>query len=87
MFGAISIVLNSFTTVMVTKFLKIGSFFSPQPISILSVWPFGRRPFGAAMDILNFIVKPTGTFHPGFTFNALISGIIYGIFYTKNPLA
>lgn len=88
MFGAISIVLNSFTTVMVTKFLKIGFFsFLPSRLVSFLFGPLVGGLFGAAMDILNFIVKPTGTFHPGFTFNALISGIIYGIFLYKKPVS
>ena len=88
MFGAISIVLNSFTTVMVTKFLKIGFFsFLPSRLVYFLFGPLVGGLFGAAMDILNFIVKPTGTFHPGFTFNALISGIIYGIFLYKKPVS
>ncbi|MCR4944777.1 MAG: folate family ECF transporter S component, partial [Clostridium sp.] len=35
--------------------------------------------FGFITDILNYIVKPTGAFFPGFTLDAMIAGALYGI--------
>ena len=41
----------------------------------------------AAGDILNLIIKPTGAYFPGFTLNALLSGMIYGCFLYKRPIS
>lgn len=40
---------------------------------------------GAFADILGFMLSPSGTFFPGFTLNAMVAGLIYGIgFYHKS---
>ena len=38
------------------------------------------------MDIVKFLIKPTGAFFPGFTLVAIVAGLIYGCFYYKRPL-
>lgn len=85
MFGAISIAIGSLT-VMVTEYLKIGFSFLPNQLVFFLFGPFVGGAYGVAMDILTFIVKPTGTFHPGFTFNALLTGIMYGLILYKKPI-
>ena len=41
---------------------------------------------GIISDLLAYIINPSGAFHIGFTLNAALTGIIYGIFlYKKNP--
>lgn len=85
MFGAISIVLGALT-VMVTEYLKIGFSFLPNQFIFYLFGPFVGGTYGAVMDILTFIVKPTGTFHPGFTLNSILSGIIYGLILYKKPV-
>ncbi|MBH1941621.1 folate family ECF transporter S component [Mobilitalea sibirica] len=86
MFGAISIVLGSLT-VMVADYLKIGFSFLPNRFVFFLFGPLVGGFYGAAMDILTFIVKPTGTFHPGFTFNAVLTGIIFGFILYKKPVS
>jgi ECF transporter S component (folate family) len=38
---------------------------------------------GIISDLLAYIIRPGGAFHIGFTLNAAIAGIIYGIFLYK----
>ena len=38
------------------------------------------------MDILKYLIKPTGAFFPGFTLIAMLAGLIYGSFYYKKEL-
>ena len=38
------------------------------------------------MDILKYIVNPTGAFFPGFTLNAVLGGVIYGCSYYRNSI-
>ena len=40
-----------------------------------------------AMDILKYIINPSGAFFFGFTFNAILAGVIYGAFWYKRPLS
>ena len=38
------------------------------------------------MDIVKFIIKPTGAFFPGYTLSAAVAGFIYGVsYYKKTP--
>ena len=43
--------------------------------------------FGAAMDILTFIVRPTGPFFFGFTVSSILTGILFGVVLYKKPLS
>ncbi len=85
MLGAMSVILSNFT-IVVTDSLKISFFFLPSRIAYYLFGPFVGTIFGASIDILNFIVKPTGPFHPGFTINAALSGMIFGLLLYKKPL-
>lgn len=85
MLGATAIVLSQFT-IVVSDFLKIGFAFLPNRIVYYLFGPFVGIIYGAAMDILTYIVKPTGPFHPGFTINAAITGLIFGLILYKRPL-
>lgn len=42
--------------------------------------------FAGTMDILKYLIKPTGAFFPGFTLIAMLAGLIYGSFYYKKEL-
>ena len=86
MFGAISVAIGSLT-VMVTAYLKIGFSFLPNQIVFYLFGPLVGGVYGAAMDILTFIVKPGGVFHPGFTFNAILTGVLYGLVLYKRPIS
>ena len=43
--------------------------------------------FAGAMDILKYLIKPTGSIFPGFTLIAMLAGLIYGSFYYKKELS
>lgn len=85
MFGAISVVLGYFT-IAIGNYIKIGfSTISNQMVYYL-FGPVVGGAFGGALDILKYIIKPTGEFFPGFTINAILAGILYGMFLYKKPL-
>lgn len=86
MFGAISIVLGSLT-IMIGNFLKIGFSFLPNEFAYYLFGPFVGAFYGAAMDILTYIIKPMGAFFPGFTISAVLTGILYGLVLYKRPLS
>lgn len=85
MLAAMAVVLGQFT-IVVSNHLKIGFTFLPMRTVYYLFGPFVGSIFAAAMDVLNYIVKPTGPFHPGFTINAAISGLIFGLILYKKPL-
>lgn len=86
MFGAISIVLGLYT-LMIGDFLKVGFTFLPNEFVYYLFGPVIGAVFGAAMDILTFIVKPTGNFFPGFTISAILNGLLFGTILYKKPLS
>ena len=76
---ALSVVLGSLT-INVSANLKIG--FSFLAIALIG-YLFGPVAAGLAngvKDILTYVVLPTGAYFPGYTFNNLVSGFIYGAF-------
>lgn len=86
MLGAISIVLGSLR-IQVTDFLRISFSFLPNRFVHYLFGPAVGGLYSAAMDVLTYIVKPSGAFHPGLTFNAFLTGVIYGLFLYKKPLS
>ncbi len=85
MLVAMSVALGNFT-IVVTSSLKISFFFLPSRIIYYLFGPFVGAISGGVIDILNYIIKPAGPFHPGFTIDAIVSGIIFGLILYKKPL-
>ncbi|MBB2181518.1 folate family ECF transporter S component [Lachnospiraceae bacterium MD1] len=86
MFGAISIVLGVFT-IMIGDFLKIGFTYLPNNFIFYLFGPVFGAVYGAAMDILTFIVKPTGAFFYGFTVSAALKGLLFGTILYRKPIS
>lgn len=86
MFGAISVVLGYFT-IVIGDYIKIGfSTISNQFVYYL-FGPVVGGAFGGALDVLKYLIKPTGAFFPGFTFSAMVAGVLYGLFLYKKPIS
>lgn len=86
MLGALSIILGSLT-IMIGDFLKINFNFLPNNLVFYLFGPVVGAVYGATMDILTFIVRPTGIFFFGFTISAILTGIIYGIVLYNKPVS
>lgn len=81
---AMEVVFTRFLAIE-TPIIRIGFGFIPMAmVGIL----FGSKAAGlayAASDVLGMLIFPKGAYFPGFTFSALISGALYGIFlYRKD---
>lgn len=86
MLGAITLVLGYFTLTLGDN-LKIGfSSISSQLVYCL-FGPVVGGFFGGAMDLLKYLVKPTGPFFPGFTLNAALAGVLYGMMLYKKKVS
>lgn len=85
MFVAISCVL-SFFKFGITQSVNVTLFFLPISIAAQLLGPLPAVAVGGIADLLGCIIRPTGPYFPGFTLNAMITGLIYGIFfYSKRP--
>ena len=85
MFGAISVVLGYFTLV-IGDYIKIGFSSIANQFVYYLFGPVVGGAFGGALDILKYLIKPTGAFFPGFTFGAVVAGVLYGMFLYKKQL-
>ena len=85
MLGAVAIALRS-VSIELGQTIRIGFSGIPNELIHYLFGPVVGSVFAGTMDVLKFIVKPTGAFFPGFTINAMIAGLIYGSFYYKKPV-
>lgn len=85
MFMAISVVLGYFT-IVIGDYIKIGfSSIAGQFVYFL-FGPVVGGAFGGALDLLKYMIKPTGAYFPGFTLGAILAGVLYGAILYKRPL-
>lgn len=85
MFAAVSVVLGYFT-IVIGDYIKIGfSTIAGQMVYYL-FGPVAGGCFGGALDILKYLIKPTGAFFPGWTLGAVLAGVIYGMAFYKKPM-
>lgn len=85
MFGAISVVLGYFT-IVIGDYIKIGFSTIANQFVYYLFGPVVGGVFGGALDVLKYLIKPTGAFFPGFTIGAMVGGVIYGCFFYKKQL-
>ena len=85
MFGAIGILLGSLT-VQIGDFIKIGFSSIANQLVYYLFGPAVGCFYGGALDILKYIIKPTGAFFPGWTLGAMAAGGIYGCFFYKKKI-
>ena len=86
MLAAISVVLGYFS-IDLTSYIKIG--FAPIANQFV-YYLFGPTVgvcYGFAIDMLKYFIKPTGQWFPGFTLNAMLGGLIYGMILYKKPIS
>ena len=85
MFAALGVIIGSFT-ISFGNYMKIG-FSSIANQCVYALYgPVVGFAFGGMLDILKYIIKPTGPFFFGFTFNAMLAGAIYGVSFYKKTL-
>ena len=85
MFAALAVVLGYFT-IALGDYIKIGFSGIPNVLVGCLFGPVAVGCFGGLLDLLKYIVKPTGAFFPGFTLNAILGGMIYGCAYYRKSI-
>ena len=86
MLTAMEIVFNRFLSFK-TWDLKIGFSFIPVVVAAMLYGPLGGACVGALGDFIGAMLFPNGPFFPGFTFTALLTGAVYGLFLSKDLFA
>ena len=66
--------------------IRIGFSGIPNELVHYLFGPVTGSLFAGVMDIVKYLLKPTGAFFPGFTLIAMLAGLIYGSFFYKRPL-
>ncbi len=82
---AVGIILGQFS-IQVTDTTKIGISFVATQLTATLFGPVVGGLMGGVADILKFIIKPTGAFFIGWTINAMVGPVIYGLMLYKKKL-
>ena len=85
--AALAIVLSMVASIQFGPYIRIGFSGLPNRIVEFLFGPVVGCLFGGALDFLKYIVKPDGPFFFGFTFNAMLSGLIYGTLLYRRPVS
>ncbi len=85
MFIAIEVILTRFLSIH-TPIVRIGFTFLPIAVSAMMFGPVYSGIAAAMADLTGMMLFPTGgSYFPGFTLTAFLTGFIYGVFlYKKN---
>ncbi len=78
--AALAVALNYTASFEVGPYIRIGISGLPNQVVAFLFGPGVGMIFGAMLDIIKYLLKPTGPFFPGFTLSAALGGMIYGLF-------
>lgn len=84
--AALAVVLSMVASIEVGPYIRIGFSGIPNRIVECLFGPVAGCLFGGALDVLKYMLKPSGPFFFGFTFNVMLAGIIYGSILYKKPV-
>ena len=84
--AALAVVLSLVGTVRIGSYIRIGLSGIPERMVNFLFGPVVGAVFGALLDILEYIVTPSGAFFPGFTISAALTGLIYGMFLYRGKI-
>lgn len=84
--AALAVVLSYVASIDVGPYIRIGFSGIPNRIIEFLFGPIVGSIFGGMLDILKYLIKPSGPFFFGFTFDAMLAGVIYGSFLYKKPI-
>lgn len=83
---SLEIVLSRFLSIS-TPIMKIGFGFLPIAICGMFYGPILAGVAGGISDLIGAILFPIAGYFPGFTFSAILTGVIFGIFLHEKELS
>ncbi len=84
--AALAVVLSMVASIDLGPYIRIGFSGLPNRVVECLFGPVAGCLFGGMLDILKYILKPSGPFFFGFTFNVMLAGLIYGTLLYKKPV-
>lgn len=84
--AALAVVLSYVASIEIGPYIRVGFSGIPNRIVEYLFGPIAGSLFGGMLDILKYILKPSGPFFFGFTFDAMLAGILYGSILYKKPI-
>ena len=84
--AALAVVLSYVASIDFGPYIRIGFSGIPNRIIEFLFGPIVGTIFGGTLDILKYLIKPNGPFFFGFTFDAMLAGVIYGSVLYKKPV-
>ena len=82
---AIEIILSRFFSIA-TPIVKISIAFLPMVVGAILYGPFWSSCCAGIADLIGALLFPIGSYFPGFTLTAILTGAVYGIFLYRKPL-
>ncbi|NLG93190.1 MAG: folate family ECF transporter S component [Clostridiales bacterium] len=82
---ALNVVLGLFS-IVISNVLQIRFSFLAIAMSGVLYGPLVGGIVGAVSDLVNFVVRPTGPFIPGFTLDAFLTGFLYALVLYKKKI-
>ena len=84
--AALAVILSMVASIDVGPYIRIGFSGLPNRIVECLFGPVAGCLFGGMLDILKYMLKPSGPFFFGFTFNVMLAGLIYGTILYRKPI-
>ena len=83
---ALQIILGALT-IPVGQSIQITFDYLPACMTAMFFGPVPAFLTGALSDLIAFLLRPTGAFHPGFMLSPALAGVIYSLFfYRREPV-
>ena len=79
-------VILSFFTIVPNEMLKIGLGFVATSVMGFLFGPIPAMLGAASIDLIGYIIRPTGPYFFGFTLDKALSGLLYGLFFYRRPI-
>ena len=86
MFAAIAIILGMFS-IEIGHVMRIGFSSIPNKLTAYLFGPVVGGIFGGTLDVLKYLIKPTGGYFLPLTLVVVLADVIYGFMYYKKPLS
>ncbi len=80
---ALGSILSAVLTIQITPSQKIGFGYLATVLMGALYGPVAGGVAAGLRDILQYLIKPTGMYYFGFTLNAILGAMIYGLFFYK----
>ncbi len=81
---AMQILLGFVGTISIGNAIRITFAYLPVATAAYLFGPVPAMINTALSDIIMYLLRPTGAYHPGFTLTTALAGIIYGLFFYRN---